>query len=659
MTCSGKSRKPNKSARETPRPSKSGSSSPCRSMSRNANQSALPWRFPAFRALAFALALGCGYLTVQGWRSTSGPLKPFYLATYARLSFLPNLPRVDYSINRSFTQGKTFDVLLVGSSVATTANISTLSGPVSVRSFPMEPKAFCAWLKQRVYEGQTVAETVRVPLYLSMTYLGLFFFVGYCLDARKLRKARNGLTLRGPGLVSRWRFNRKTKGDGLRFRVIDPRNLFELMMPGKSGQDIVIPKNREAHHVQISGAIGAGKTTIVRQIIEQIQERGEVAIINDPKREYIQEYFSEERGDWVLNPLDERCPYWELESEALTEAEATSIALSAWPDEPNQQPFFKKHPRAIFAYLISRYNRFNCPEDPATCESLARWLANPRGEITPRLEGTRHAVSTDANAKDQSQGLWATLGEVATPLGMMPPFDERRREWTVREWVKHRRGWIFITSTPNTITALRPLQSLWLDMLLLKLQADVPEPEKPRVWTIMDELATLNTLPQLENAMTLNRASDNPIVLGFQAMEQIEARFGDKTARVILSQAFTNIILRIKGSGAQHQSDLIGKAQLERLRETQPSRLFEARQGSYNTERVVDPVVMDSQIQMLEDLSGYFVQKASIIPIRFKPTPKRIVAPALIPRAIAPARPHPPPPPTAGETQAVVAVTNG
>ena len=35
---------------------------------------------------------------------------------------------------------------------------------------------------------------------------------------------------------------------------------------------------------------------------------------------------------------------------------------------------------------------------------------------------------------------------------------------------KERKGWIFITSTPDTIDALRPIQSLWLDMLILKLQ---------------------------------------------------------------------------------------------------------------------------------------------------------------------------------------------
>lgn len=52
---------------------------------------------------------------------------------------------------------------------------------------------------------------------------------------------------------------------------------------------------------------------------------------------------------------------------------------------------------------------------------------------------------------------------------MMPSHPGGHRSWTVREWVKSRKGWIFITSTPDTIDALRPVQSLWLDMLILKL----------------------------------------------------------------------------------------------------------------------------------------------------------------------------------------------
>ena len=52
----------------------------------------------------------------------------------------------------------------------------------------------------------------------------------------------------------------------------------------------------------------------------------------------------------------------------------------------------------------------------------------------------------------------------------MPGPEDNRPVFTVTEWAQRRRGWIFITSTPDTIDAVRPLQSLWLDMLILKLQ---------------------------------------------------------------------------------------------------------------------------------------------------------------------------------------------
>jgi len=43
---------------------------------------------------------------------------------------------------------------------------------------------------------------------------------------------------------------------------------------------------------------------------------------------------------------------------------------------------------------------------------------------------------------------------------------------------------------------------------------------------------------------------------------------------------------------------------------------------------------MDSEIQGLDDLNGYFVQQDKIVRIRFRPIPKRIIAPALIERLI-------------------------
>jgi type IV secretory pathway TraG/TraD family ATPase VirD4 len=185
------------------------------------------------------------------------------------------------------------------------------------------------------------------------------------------------------------------------------------------------------------------------------------------------------------------------------------------------------------------------------------------------------------------------------------------------------------------------MQSLWLDMLILKLQSEERRAGQARVWMILDELASLNALPQLHNALTKQRKSDNPIVLGFQGMSQLDAVYGKK-AETILSQAYTNIVLRTREPrAAKHLSELIGKAQLERTRESKPARWLQRKQGSYNSERVVDPVVMESEIQGLDDLHGYFVQQDKVVPIRFRPQAKRSLAPGLVERIIPPIQHRP------------------
>jgi type IV secretory pathway TraG/TraD family ATPase VirD4 len=262
-------------------------------------------------------------------------------------------------------------------------------------------------------------------------------------------------------------------------------------------------------------------------------------------------------------------------------------------------------------------------------------MAHPE-EIDARVKGTEHQHTLTANAAPQRAGILGSLNEAGKPLRMMPSHPEGRRSWTVREWAKHRKGWIFITSTPDTIDALRPVQSLWLDMLILKLQYAEASRHQSRVWMILDELASLNALPQLHSAMTKQRKSDNPIVLGFQGMSQLDAIYGKK-AETILSQAYTNIVLRTREPrAAKHLSELIGKAQLERTRESKPARWFQRKQGSYNSERVIDPVVMESEIQGLEDLRGYFVQQDKVVAIRFRPQAMRQVAAGLVERIIPP-----------------------
>jgi hypothetical protein len=58
--------------------------------------------------------------------------------------------------------------------------------------------------------------------------------------------------------------------------------------------------------------------------------------------------------------------------------------------------------------------------------------------------------------------------------------------------------------------ALRPLISLWIDTLVLRLLNE-PMPDQKPVWFVIDELASLQRLPQLHTAITENRKSQNPV----------------------------------------------------------------------------------------------------------------------------------------------------
>jgi len=159
-----------------------------------------------------------------------------------------------------------------------------------------------------------------------------------------------------------------------------------------------------------------------------------------------------------------------------------------------------------------------------------------------------------------------------------------------------------------------------------------------KVWFVLDELATLQRLPQLHTAVTENRKSNSPVVLGFQGRSQLETRYGHE-AEAMLSQPATKIFLRTsEPHAAKWISDTIGSVEIERLRESRSSGQMAGQRNttSYNNERDVVPLVMDSEISGLENLCGYLKSGNLVVRMSFPfielPTkhPKYIERPAEI-----------------------------
>lgn len=438
-----------------------------------------------------------------------------------------------------------------------------------------------AYLRSAVYGGESLFDLYKLPLLFGLASLVIQLPFSIAKDVRRRKELRYGRRLKGPEMLTPKEFNSRVEGDGIGIKTDGMKAM------------IRIPERAEAQHMQIIGDTGAGKTMIMLQILRQIKHRGDSAIVYDPAREFVRRFYNPKNGDVILNPLDKRCPYWGPAEELRRRSEAKALAVSLFQSPQDKiGEFFIESPQKIFAFLMA-YG--------PTPEELVKWMSDPE-EIDRRLKGTEHAHLINPKAEHQRAGVLGSLGLVADSLRLLPKKGQGNGEWSATEWAETRQGWIFITSLPAEREALRPLQSLWIDLLVLRLLNEPKEGQK-RAWFVIDELASLQKLPQLHTAITENRKSKNPVILGFQGKAQLEYLYGH-LAEVMLSQPATSIWLKTKEPTAgEWVSKFIGKVEIERLRETH----FDGSRAGRNfaLDRQVEPLVMESEISGLADLHAY------------------------------------------------------
>jgi type IV secretory pathway TraG/TraD family ATPase VirD4 len=468
-------------------------------------------------------------------------------------------------------------------------------------------KKLHAYLGHWIYQDKSVWDYIARSVYYGGAVFALLLFVTVAKDRKRTEVLRKGRRLQGPELVTVEEFNRRKQSDGIGFWV-EPRNLWERLR--RKRVSVHIPKSQEAHHMMIMGDTGAGKSSRIRELLIDISGRDEGAIVHDPALEYTPEFYRPERGDVILNPLDQRMPYWSPSAEVEHEAEAATIAASLFPDPARaSNDFFVKGPRRIFAQLL----RLKLPP-----EELVRVMSDER-ELDRVTKGTDLESLLYHGAGPQRGGVMGELSMVVDGLKLLPRREETSAVWTATEWAKRRKGWVFITSTPETREALLPLISLWLDTLALRLMSRSQAGVRP-VWFVLDELDTLKRLPQLHDAITQTRKTGNPVVLGFQGRSQMEARYGD-LAETMLSQPATKIFLRTgEPRAAKWVSEYIGDVEREWLRVSysEAQSPNERRSKTWHTETPpARPLVIASTIQGLADQHGYIKHGNLLVKAKF------------------------------------------
>jgi hypothetical protein len=325
----------------------------------------------------------------------------------------------------------------------------------------------------------------------------------------------------------------------------------------------------------------------------------------------------------ILNPLDARCPYWSPSDEVVHEAEALTLATSLFPDKPRENTFFVEGPRKIFAYLLTL---------KPTPEQLVWWMSR-EDELDKRVQGTELATFIYRGAGPQRGGVLGALNMVADSLKMLPKEKDTKQRWTTVDWSLQQSGWLFLTSIPRFRERLLPLISLWLDTLVLRLMNQGDRSTR-KAWFVLDELASLQRLPQLHTALTENRKSNNPVVIGFQGRSQLEVRYGHE-AEAMLSQPATKIFLHTsEPRAAKWISDTIGEVEIERIKQAVNKEQFPhmRRSKSYYTERRTEPLILPSEIGGMPRMHALAKVDNLVVPFTFPYVEFRKAQPGFIAR---------------------------
>src|ERR671931_1829829 len=180
-------------------------------------------------------------------------------------------------------------------------------------------------------------------------------------------------------------------------------------------------------------------------------------------------------------------------------------------------------------------------------------------------------------------------------------------DFSLRSWLADRKGGnLFITWREDMAEALKPLISAWVDVLCTSFLS-LGEDGTRRVWMFLDELASLEKLPSLEDAATKGRKAGLRIVAGLQSTAQLERIYGREEAQTLRSCFRSLVVLGGAKTDPRTCEDLsqsLGEHEVERESLSRTTGL-RGDSTSSQLQRTRERVVLPSEIASLPDLTGY------------------------------------------------------
>jgi len=425
------------------------------------------------------------------------------------------------------------------------------------------------------------------PLLLAAAAAGLALAVVVVVAAHKVSSGG----FRGAAFRSHLRGTRVVGARRLSFSTRE-RGREQITVAG-----VPMPPSIETLHLLVAGSTGSGKSVLLREMAFSALRRGDRIVVADPNGDMLAKFWRP--GDVILNPYDSRGLGWTFFNEIRAGYDYKRLALSLVPRGQTED---EEEWCAYARLLLAETARALTSMGQRSVKELFRYttIASP-AELKDLLAETPAESLFVGADKALASARFVLSAKLAEHLSMPPG------EFSLRSWLADpQAGNLFITWREDMAEALKPLISAWVDVLCASILSLGEDPRR-RIWMFLDELATLEKLPSLEDAATKGRKAGLRIVAGLQSTAQLDRIYGRDEAQTLRSCFRSLVVLggaKTDPKTCEDMSLALGEHEVERESFGRTT----GRQGdsrSSHLQRSRERVVLPSEIASLPDLTGY------------------------------------------------------
>ncbi|EAB7604374.1 TPA: type IV secretion system DNA-binding domain-containing protein [Escherichia coli] len=373
--------------------------------------------------------------------------------------------------------------------------------------------------------------------------------------------------------------------------------------------NIPIPTYAENLHFSIAGTTGTGKTTIFNELLFKSIIRGGKNIALDPNGGFLKNFYRP--GDVILNAYDKRTEGWVFFNEIRRSYDYERLVNSIVQESPDMatEEWFG-YGRLIFSEVSKKLHSLY---STVTMEEVIHWACNvDQKKLKEFLIGTPAEAIFSGSEKAVGSARFVLSKNLAPHLKMP------EGNFSLRDWLDDGKpGTLFITWQEEMKRSLNPLISCWLDSIF-SIVLGMGEKES-RINVFIDELESLQFLPNLNDALTKGRKSGLCVYAGYQTYSQLVKVYGRDMAQTILANMRSNIVLggsRLGDETLDQMSRSLGEIEGEvERKESDPQKPWIVRKRrDVKVVRAVTP----TEISMLPNLTGYLALPGDMPVAKFK-----------------------------------------